>query len=68
MPLCALGAISTSSRIGTYRKTESIESYLRIWGSFDPIESSLIQSYLSIWGRYDPIETGPSEPKKRGVI
>ena len=27
-----------SSRMGTYRKTEGIQSYLRTWGRFDPIE------------------------------
>ena len=24
-----------------YRKTEGIQSYLRIWGTYDPIESEL---------------------------
>ena len=28
-----------SSRMGTYRKTKGIQSYLRIWGCYDPIES-----------------------------
>ena len=28
-----------SSRMGTYLKTEGIESYLRTWTSYDPIES-----------------------------
>ena len=28
-----------SSRMGTYRKSEGIQSYLRIWGSYDPIAS-----------------------------
>ena len=28
-----------NSRMGTYRKTEGIQSYLRIWGCYDPIES-----------------------------
>ena len=26
--------------MGTYRKTEGIQSCLRIWGSYDPIELS----------------------------
>ena len=25
--------------MGTYRKTKGIQSYLRIWGCYDPIES-----------------------------
>ena len=29
-----------SSRMGTYRKTEGIQSYLRTWESDDPIKSS----------------------------
>ena len=28
-----------NSRMGTYRKTKGIQSYLRIWGCYDPIES-----------------------------
>ena len=28
-----------NSRMGTYRKTKGIHSYLRIWGCYDPIES-----------------------------
>ena len=27
-----------SGQTATYRKTEGIQSYLRIWGSYDPIE------------------------------
>ena len=30
-----------SSRTGTYRKTKSIQSYLRTWGIYDSIESGL---------------------------
>ena len=33
-----------SSRTGTYRKTEGIQSYLRMWGRYDPIESSLSEA------------------------
>ena len=29
-----------SDQTGTYRKAEGIQSYLRTWGSYDPIESS----------------------------
>ena len=32
----------------TYRKTESIQSYLRIWGTYDPIESRPFE--LKKWG------------------
>ena len=32
----------------TYRKTEGIQSYLRIWGTYDPIESG--PSELKKWG------------------
>ena len=28
-----------SGQTATYRKTEGIQSYLRIWGTYDPIES-----------------------------
>ena len=28
-----------SGQTGTYGKTECIQSYLRIWGTYDPIES-----------------------------
>ena len=28
-----------SDQTATYRKTEVIQSYLRIWGTYDPIES-----------------------------
>ena len=30
-----------SSRMSTYRKTEGIQSYLRTWGRYDPIEWGL---------------------------
>ena len=33
-----------SSRTGTYRKTEGIQSYLRIRGRYEPIESSLSEA------------------------
>ena len=39
-----------SSRTGTYRKTEGIQSYLRTWGSYDPIE--LDPSEPKKWGLY----------------
>ena len=29
-----------SGQTATYRKTKGIQSYLRIWGTYDPIESS----------------------------
>ena len=28
-----------SGQTATYRKTEVIQSYLRMWGTYDPIES-----------------------------
>ena len=28
-----------SGQTATYQKTEGIQSYLRIWGTYDPIES-----------------------------
>ena len=34
----------------TYRKTEGIQSYLRIWGTYDPIESG--PSEPKKWGFY----------------
>ena len=39
-----------SSRMGTYRKTEGIQSYLKIWGCYDPIESG--PSDPKKWGLY----------------
>ena len=35
----------------TYRKTEGIQSYLRIWGTYDPIESD--PSEPKKWGLYN---------------
>ena len=37
-----------SSQMGTYRKTKGIQSCLRIWGSYDPIELS--QPEPKKWG------------------
>merc|ERR1739844_677719 len=31
--------LSPNGQTATYRKTEGIQSYLRIWGTYDPIES-----------------------------
>ena len=39
-----------SGRTATYRKTEVIQSYLRMWGSYDPIESG--PSEPKKWGLY----------------
>ena len=30
--------------MGTYRKTEDIQSYLSTWGRYDPIESDLFEA------------------------
>ena len=40
-PFWAMGAMKRPKRgqTATYRKTESIQSYLRIRGTYDPIES-----------------------------
>ena len=38
------------SQTATYRKTEGIQSYLRIWGTYDPIESG--PSDPKKWGLY----------------
>ena len=39
------------SQMGTYQDTEVIESYLMIWGQYDPIKSSLSepQKMWVIW-------------------
>ena len=29
--------------MGTYQKTKGIQSYLRMWGSYDPIESDPLE-------------------------
>ena len=39
-----------SGRTGSYRKTEVIQSYLRMWGSYDSIESG--PSEPKKWGLY----------------
>ena len=39
-----------SGQTATYRKTEGIQSYLRIWGTYDPIESG--SSDPKKWGLY----------------
>ena len=39
-----------SGQTATYRKTEVIQSYLRIWGTYDPIESG--PSDPKKWGLY----------------
>ena len=39
-----------SGRTASYRKTEVIQSYLRMWGSYDPIESG--PSEPKKWGLY----------------
>ena len=39
-----------SSQTATYQKTEVIQSYLRIWGTYDPIESGA--SEPKKWGLY----------------
>ena len=39
-----------SGRTASYRKTEVIQSYLRMWGSYDPIESG--PSDPKKWGLY----------------
>ena len=39
-----------SGQTATYRKTEGIQSYLRIWGTYDPIESG--PSDPKKWGLY----------------
>ena len=41
---------SPSGQTATYRKTEVIQSYLRIWGTYDPIESG--PSDPKKWGLY----------------
>ena len=41
---------SSSGQTATYRKTEVIQSYLRMWGSYDPIESG--PSEPKKWGLY----------------
>ena len=33
-----------SGQTDIYRKTEGIQSYLRIWGRYDPIEPSLFEA------------------------
>ena len=33
-----------SGRTGTYQKTEGIQSYLRIWARYDPIELGLCEA------------------------
>ena len=33
-----------SDRTDIYRKTEGIQSYLRIWGRYDPIEPGLFEA------------------------
>ena len=42
--LRALGLLLASGQTATYWKTETIQSYLMIWGTYDPIE----------WGPSDP--------------
>ena len=37
-----------SSRTDTYRKTEGIQSYLRTWGSCDPIEVAKKVGYVGV--------------------
>ena len=37
-----------SAQTATYRKTEGIQSYLRIWGTYDPNEAG--QSEPKKWG------------------
>merc|ERR1711860_418268 len=39
-----------SGQMATYRKTEVIQSYLRIWGTYDPIESGPADPKK--WGLY----------------
>ena len=39
-----------SNQTATYRETEVIQSYLRTWGTYDPIESG--PSDLKKWGLY----------------
>ena len=39
-----------SGQTTTYRKTEVMQSYLRIWGTYDPIESG--PSEPKKWGLY----------------
>ena len=39
-----------SDQTATYRETEVIQSYLRTWGTYDPIESG--PSDLKKWGLY----------------
>ena len=39
-----------SGKTATYQKTEVIQSYLRIWGTYDPIESG--PSDPKKWGLY----------------
>ena len=50
-----------SSQTGTYRKTEGIQSYLRIWGTYDPIESG--PSDPKKWARLGWPFYGPDWPK-----
>ena len=50
-PACALralGLLLASGQTATYWKTETIQSYLMIWGTYDPIE----------WGPSDPKNGG----------
>ena len=44
------GDRKTARRTASYRKTEVIQSYLRMWGSYDPIESG--PSEPKKWGLY----------------
>ena len=44
------GGRKTARQMATYRKTEVIQSYLRIWGTYDPIESG--PSDPKKWGLY----------------
>ena len=37
-------SLNCECRMGTYRKIEGIQSYLRIWGSYNPIESGLSET------------------------
>ena len=38
--------------MGTYQKTKGIQSYLRMWGSYDPIESDPLEP--KNWVLYGP--------------
>ena len=44
------GHFGPGGQMATYRKTEGIKSYLRIWGTNDPIESE--PSHPEKWGLY----------------